>query len=61
MTLPSTQSMQRAAIVNNMAVSKRMVKAAPASYAGNPEYGLNDEDMAKAIKAALNAAVKEWK
>lgn len=33
-----------------------VVAAAQASYAGNPEYGLSDGDMEKAIRAALD----EW-
>ncbi len=40
-----------------VAVTKKMVAAAQASYEdkSSPEYGLNDEDMTKAIRAALGA------
>lgn len=48
----------RVAVLKGMAVSQDMVRAAQESYAANPEYGLTDSDMAKAIKAALKAAIR---
>lgn len=51
--------------LNSMAVSKEMVAAAQSvierPYPFNQEYGISDEDMAKAIKAALVAAAKRMK
>lgn len=38
-----------------IAVTKEMVAAAQAAYAGNPDYGLTDADMKNAIAAALRA------
>ena len=35
------------------AVTKKMVAAAQQSYQHNPEYGLTDEDMKRAIEAAI--------
>lgn len=49
----------RKAILKNMAVSASMVEAAQLAYTPNPEYGLTDNDMAKAIKAALRQASRE--
>lgn len=51
----------RKAILKNMAVSGGMVAAAQRAYVQNPEYGLTDTDMAKAIKAALRQAAREAK
>lgn len=43
--------------LKGIAVSNRMVGAAQASYDANrnPEYGLTDSDMKKAIEAAMEA------
>lgn len=35
------------------AVTKKMVEAAQRSYEKDPEYGLTDADMKKAIEAAI--------
>jgi len=55
----------RKAILKNMAVSASMVAAAQAAvahpYPLNQEYGIDDADMAKAIKAALRQAAREAK
>ncbi len=55
----------RKAILRNMAVSRSMVAAAQAAvaqpYPHNMDYGINDSDMAKAIKAALLQAAREEK
>lgn len=42
--------------MKSIAVSNKMLAVAQASYEGNPDYGLTDDDMRKAIKAALNEA-----
>lgn len=34
-------------------VSRRMIEAAQATYEASPEYGLSDEDMGRAIDAAI--------
>lgn len=47
----------RKSALAGIAVSAAMVGAAQSSYAGNPEYGLTDEDMKNAIKSALDAAL----
>jgi hypothetical protein len=44
--------------LKGMAVTKRMVLAAQSSYQKDPEYGLSDDDMKKAIEAAMRAAIK---
>lgn len=36
-----------------VAVTRRMLEAAQSAYEANPEYGLTDEDMRRAIKAAI--------
>lgn len=36
-----------------VAVTRRMLEAAQSAYEANPEYGLTDEDMRLAIKAAI--------
>ena len=48
-----TQSTLRALGRGGVAVSKRMLEAAQSAYERNPEYGLTDADMRRAIKAAL--------
>lgn len=53
--------MSRKAVLKNMAVSASMVAAAQRAYKPDPEYGLTDTDMAKAIKAALRQAAREAK
>lgn len=57
--------MSRKAILKNMAVSASMVAAAQAAvaypYPLNQECGIDDIDMAKAIKAALRQAAREAK
>ena len=45
-------------LLADLACSKKMLRAAQSSYEGNPEYGLTDEDMKKAILAALKEAIK---
>jgi hypothetical protein len=55
----------RKAVLQNMGVSRTMIAAAQAAveqpYPHNMEYGINDSDMAKAIKAALLQAAREAK
>lgn len=60
-----TVPISRKAVLRNMAVSRDMVAAAQAAvakpYPFNMDYGINDDDMAKAIKAALLQAAREAK
>ena len=42
--------------MKSIAVSNVMLRLAQSSYEANPEYGLSDNDMRVAIKAALDAA-----
>ena len=46
-------TLKRRAAIRGIAVSKKMVAAAQSTYDGWEEYGISDEDMAKAIDAAL--------
>ena len=41
-----------------LACSQKMLRAAQSSYEGNPEYGLTDDDMKRAILTALKEASK---
>lgn len=47
------QSVFRALSRGGVAVSRKMVEAAQHAYESNPEYGLTDKDMQKAIAAAI--------
>lgn len=47
------RSMLAALNSGGVAVTRRMLEAAQSAYEANPEYGLTDEDMRLAIKAAI--------
>lgn len=53
------RAMMRAMSRGGIAVSRKMLAAAQGTYEPNPEYGLSDADMHKAIKAALRALAGE--
>lgn len=47
------RSMLAALGSGGVAVTRRMLEAAQSAYEANPEYGLTDEDMRRAIEAAI--------